>query len=110
MLLILQLLNIIVEVQNERRYGIQSRRLPVKRVPNRYFKKIMVRNHNALYGGTVFFGDSITEMYDIESYYREISIKYNLGVSGFTSETLLWICDEAVLAQNLFNLVQRFKL
>ncbi|MHC1684435.1 MAG: GDSL-type esterase/lipase family protein [Clostridiaceae bacterium] len=60
-------------------------------------KKIMVRNHCAEKGGVVFFGDSITEMYDIETYYPEVEVKYNSGVSGFTSETLLWICDEAVI-------------
>lgn len=60
-------------------------------------KKIMIRNHNIEFGGTVFFGDSITEFYDIEKFYSELQIKYNSGVSGFTSETLLWICDEAVI-------------
>ena len=51
----------------------------------------------ALEGGVIFFGDSITEMYNIEHYYQDISIKYNFGVGGATSNELLWICDEAVI-------------
>ena len=51
----------------------------------------------ALEGGVIFFGDSITEMYNIEHYYQDISIKYNVGVGGATSNELLWICDEAVI-------------
>ena len=51
----------------------------------------------ALEGGVIFFGDSITEMYNIEHYYQDISIKYNCGVGGATSNELLWICDEAVI-------------
>ena len=51
----------------------------------------------ALEGGVIFFGDSITEMYYIEHYYQDISIKYNCGVGGATSNELLWICDEAVI-------------
>ena len=50
----------------------------------------------ALEGGVIFFGDSITEMYNIE-HYQDISIKYNCGVGGATSNELLWICDEAVI-------------
>ena len=51
----------------------------------------------ALEGGVIFFGDSITEMYNIEHYYQDICIKYNCGVGGATSNELLWICDEAVI-------------
>ena len=51
----------------------------------------------ALEGGVIFFGDSITEMYNIEHYYQDIYIKYNCGVGGATSNELLWICDEAVI-------------
>jgi len=47
--------------------------------------------------GVLFFGDSITQWYDIEKYYPEISVKYNSGIAGATSELLRWICDEAVI-------------
>ncbi len=47
--------------------------------------------------GVLFFGDSITQWYDIEKYYPEISVKYNSGIAGATSESLRWICDEAVI-------------
>lgn len=59
--------------------------------------KIMRNNRDSKPNGILFFGDSITEMYDIEKYYPEIKIKYNSGVSGSTSESLMWICDEAVI-------------
>lgn len=59
--------------------------------------KIMRNNRDSKPNGVLFFGDSITEMYDIEKYYPEIKIKYNSGVSGSTSESLMWICDEAVI-------------
>ena len=60
-------------------------------------KKIIDKNKECNPEGVVFFGDSITEWYDIEKYYPEIRNKYNCGIAGFTSETLLWICDEAVI-------------
>lgn len=60
-------------------------------------KRIMDANKSAKKYGVLFFGDSITEGYDIEKYYPEVQVKYNSGVSGFTSETLLWIVDEAVI-------------
>ena len=62
--------------------------------------KIIKKNLHAEKGGIVFYGDSITENYDIEKYFPEISTKYNSGISGFTSESLLWFCDEAVIKYN----------
>lgn len=60
-------------------------------------KRIMEKNKNAGSNGVVFYGDSITELYDIDRFYPELETKYNSGVGGFTSETLLWIVDEAVV-------------
>ena len=59
--------------------------------------KIIEKNLRANKGGLVFYGDSITENYNIEKYFPEIETKYNSGISGFTSESLLWFCDEAVI-------------
>lgn len=59
--------------------------------------KIIRKNRDAKPGGVLFFGDSITELYDIDKYFPNIKIKYNSGVSGATSESLIWICDEAVI-------------
>jgi lysophospholipase L1-like esterase len=59
--------------------------------------KIIKKNLSAEKGGLLFYGDSITENYNIERFFPEISIKYNSGISGFTSESLLWFCDEAVI-------------
>ncbi|WP_077865164.1 SGNH/GDSL hydrolase family protein [Clostridium saccharobutylicum] len=59
--------------------------------------KIIRKNRDAKVNGVVFFGDSITEWYDIEKYYSNIKEKYNSGIAGSTSESLIWICDEAVI-------------
>lgn len=59
--------------------------------------KIIRKNRDAKVNGVVFFGDSITEWYDIEKYYPNIKEKYNSGIAGSTSESLMWICDEAVI-------------
>lgn len=59
--------------------------------------KIMRNNRDSKPNGVLFFGDSIIEMYDVEKYYPDIKIKYNSGVAGSTSESLMWICDEAVI-------------
>lgn len=48
-------------------------------------------------GGTVFYGDSITEYYDIEKFLPEIENKYNCGICGITSAMLLHFIDEGVL-------------
>ena len=60
-------------------------------------RKIIGKNLLAKKGGLVFYGDSITENYNIEKCFSEIDTKYNSGISGFTSESLLWFCDEAVI-------------
>lgn len=48
-------------------------------------------------GGTVFFGDSITEFFDIDHYMGHIEHKYNCGIHGMTSDMLLHFIDEGVL-------------
>jgi lysophospholipase L1-like esterase len=47
--------------------------------------------------GVVFFGDSITEMYNIKKYYPMLNNTYNCGVAGAVAQELLWIVDEAVI-------------
>lgn len=59
--------------------------------------KIIRKNRDANSDGVLFFGDSITEWYNIEKYFPDIEVKYNSGVAGSTSESLMWICDEAVI-------------
>lgn len=58
---------------------------------------IVNQTKTAKSGGVVFFGDSITEMYDLDKYYENIPIKYNCGIGGATSQELLWFIDEAVI-------------
>ena len=60
-------------------------------------KEVIVNNRISKENGVVFYGDSIVQGYDINKYIPEINDKYNCGIAGFTSETLLWICDEAVI-------------
>lgn len=60
-------------------------------------KEVIVNNRISKENGVVFYGDSIVQGYDINKYIPEINDKYNCGIGGFTSETLLWICDEAVV-------------
>lgn len=60
-------------------------------------KEIIDQNKNAKEGGTVFFGDSITQFMDIEKYFPEIENKYNCGIGGITSTMLLHFIDEGVL-------------
>ena len=60
-------------------------------------KEIIDQNKNAKEGGTVFFGDSITQFMDIEKYFLEIDNKYNCGIGGITSTMLLHFIDEGVL-------------
>ncbi len=55
---------------------------------------------NQLYakeGGTVFFGDSLTEMCDLDQFYPELDNKYNCGICGITSDMLLHFIDEGVI-------------
>ena len=60
-------------------------------------KEVIVNNRISKENGVVFYGDSIVQGYDINKYIPEINDNYNCGIGGFTSETLLWICDEAVI-------------
>lgn len=58
----------------------------------------IVRSHRyAEPGGTVFFGDSLTELCDLDKYYPEIKNKINSGICGITSDMLLHFIDEGVL-------------
>lgn len=57
-------------------------------------------NQEAISGGTVFFGDSITEFCDLDSYYPEIKVKYNCGIAGITTSMLLHFIDEGVIKYN----------
>ena len=66
-------------------------------------KEIIDQNKNAKEGGTVFFGDSITQFMDIEKYFPEIENKYNCGIGGITSTMLLHFIDEGVLKFQFFS-------
>ncbi len=48
-------------------------------------------------GGTVFYGDSILEYYNVDKFLPDIENKYNCGIGGMTSEMLLHFVDEGVL-------------
>lgn len=48
-------------------------------------------------GGTVFYGDSITEQFPIQEYMKELGDVYNCGISGITSDMLLHFVDEGVI-------------
>lgn len=50
-----------------------------------------------VYGGIVFFGDSLTELCDLDKFYPEFNNKVNSGISGITSDMLLHFIDEGVL-------------
>ena len=60
-------------------------------------KEIIDQNKKAKEGGTVFFGDSITQFMDIEKYFSEIKNKYNCGIGGITSKMLINFIDKGVL-------------
>jgi len=59
--------------------------------------EIISQQKNHQDGGTVFFGDSITEFFDVEKYMSEIDHKYNCGIHGMTSDMLLHFVDEGVI-------------
>lgn len=63
-------------------------------------KVIMKNNQTSKPNGVVFFGDSITELCDLEKFYPELDNKYNSGIGGITSTMLLNFIDEGV---NKFN-------
>lgn len=58
---------------------------------------IIDKQENSAQDGVVFFGDSITEMYDVDRYFSEVKNVYNCGIHGATAQELLWIVDEAVI-------------
>ncbi len=58
---------------------------------------IVKQRENAIKGGVVFFGDSITELCDLDTYYPNIPVKYNCGIHGLTTTTLLLFIDEGVI-------------
>ena len=55
-------------------------------------------------GATVFFGDSITEMCDLNEYYPNINA-YNRGISGDTTEDMVKRFESNVLALAPSNIV-----
>lgn len=60
-------------------------------------KEIITLNQNSLPGGTVFLGDSITQLMDLELFFPELERKYNCGIGGITSGMLLSFIDEGVI-------------
>lgn len=60
-------------------------------------KEIINNNKESKENGTVFLGDSITQLMDLDKYFPELKIKYNCGIGGITSTMLLNFIDEAVL-------------
>lgn len=70
----------------------QIREMTIKRM-----NEIIQQNKTSIPGGTVFFGDSLTEFMDIDRYFPEIKNKYNCGMGGITSTMLLHFIDEGVL-------------
>lgn len=70
--------------------------------------EIIHNQKNKVSGGTVFYGDSITEYFDINKHMSEINNKYNCGIGGITSDMLLHFIDEGVLKyepSNVFLMV-----
>lgn len=59
--------------------------------------QIVNQTKQAKIGGTVFYGDSITEYCNLEKFYPEIESKYNCGIAGITSKMLLNFIDEGVI-------------
>lgn len=48
-------------------------------------------------GGIVFYGDSITEYFDLEKFLPHLDNKHNCGIGGITSDMLLHFIDEGVI-------------
>lgn len=67
--------------------------------------EIIAQNKMVLSGGTVFYGDSITEYCNLDKYYPEIDNKYNCGIAGITSKILLNFIDEGVIKFQPQNVV-----
>lgn len=47
--------------------------------------------------GIVFYGDSITEYFDLEKFLPNLKNKHNCGIGGITSDMLLHFIDEGVI-------------
>lgn len=62
--------------------------------------EIIDKNKTAQPGSTLFLGDSITQMYEIDKHFPDIKNKYNCGIYDFTSESLLWVLDEICIKFN----------
>lgn len=60
-------------------------------------RDIIQRGEDAQAGGVVFFGDSLTELYDVRASYPQLEHVYNCGIGGANSEMLIWMVDEAVV-------------
>lgn len=67
--------------------------------------EIIAQNKMVLPGGTVFYGDSITEYCNLDKYYPEIDNKYNCGIAGITSKILLNFIAEGVIKFQPQNVV-----
>lgn len=48
-------------------------------------------------GGTVFYGDSLTQYFDVHKHMSDKEPVYNCGIAGITSDMLLNFIDEGVL-------------
>lgn len=59
--------------------------------------EIVKQNRVAIKGGIVFYGDSLTQYFDVEHYMSSIGKVYNCGIAGITSDMLLNFVDEGVL-------------
>lgn len=59
--------------------------------------KIIEQQENRQSPDVLFFGDSITEMMDIDHYFPNIETKVNCGISGFNAAGWLNFIDEGVL-------------
>lgn len=82
-------------MRNEMKYNpgfYQLREEQLKRM-----LEIIEQRKQAKEGGIVFFGDSLTQMNDLQHNYPSLSNMWNCGIGGASSEELLWIVDEAVL-------------
>ena len=59
--------------------------------------EISKNNQTAIKNGTCFFGDSITQLCNLNKFYPNIHPKYNCGVAGITSKLLLYFIDEGLI-------------
>lgn len=67
--------------------------------------EIINNNKGAIPGGTVFFGDSITEFCPLDKYFDKIDNKYNCGMAGITTSIMMNFIDEGVLKYKPKNVV-----